>query len=214
MVAFGPSTARSLDRYLRLRRSQPGSDLPALWLGTRGKPLTYEAMYATLRRRAERADPPFKLHPHVTRSTGAVRFRTAGGSVSSLLSLAGWSNIQMAARYIAAAESEIAVAEARCLDLGSASTSYRTGLAQAQAHPRRWLSARCRTRPGPDPSGSAAYRPCSGCRAGMQARGCIWPHGRRARAAGRDLRVSPLRRSRRTARTRPPRCRPTAAQGR
>ena len=118
LVAFGPATARALDRYLRLRRSQPGSDLPALWLGTRAKPLTYEALYISLRRRALRADPPFKLHPHTFRSTGAVRFRKAGGSVPSLLSLAGWSSIEMAARYVAAAESEIAVTEARKLDLG------------------------------------------------------------------------------------------------
>ena len=77
IVAFGPATARSPDRYLRLRRSQAGADLPAFRLATRGaRPLTYEALYATLRRRAERADPPFKLHPHVTWSTGAVRFRT------------------------------------------------------------------------------------------------------------------------------------------
>jgi integrase len=119
LVAFGPATARSLDKYLRSRRSQSGSDQPALWLGTRGgKPLTYPAMYITMRRRAARSDPPFKLHPHTFRSTGAVRFRTAGGSVPSLLSLAGWSSIEMAARYVAAAESEIAVGEARRLDLG------------------------------------------------------------------------------------------------
>jgi integrase/recombinase XerD len=118
VIAFGPATARSLDRYLRLRRSQSGSGMPQLWLGTRGKPFTYEALYATMRRRALRADPPFRLHPHTFRSTGAVRFRTAGGSVPSLLSLAGWSSISMAARYVQAAESQIAVGEARRLDLG------------------------------------------------------------------------------------------------
>jgi integrase/recombinase XerD len=118
VVAFGPATARALDRYLRLRRSQPGHELPALWLGTRGRAMSYGALYATMRRRALRADPPFRLHPHTFRSTGAVRFRSAGGSVSSLLSLAGWSSIGMAARYVAAAESEIAVTEARRLDLG------------------------------------------------------------------------------------------------
>jgi integrase/recombinase XerD len=118
VVAFGPATARAMDRYLRLRRSQP-SDSAALWLGTRGgRAMSYGALYATLRRRALRADPPFRMYPHVARSTGAVRFRSAGGSVPSLLSLAGWSSIEMAARYVRAAESEIAVAEARRLDLG------------------------------------------------------------------------------------------------
>ena len=94
-------------------------DSAFLWLGTRGgKPLTYAAMYISLRRRALRADPPFKLHPHTFRSTGSVRFRKAGGSTSSLMSLAGWSSPAMMARYVQAAESEIAVGEARRLDLG------------------------------------------------------------------------------------------------
>jgi site-specific recombinase XerD len=118
LIAFGPATARALDKYLRLRRSQRGADSPAFWLGTRGEPLRYGALYVTMRRRALRADPPFKLHPHTFRSTGSVRFRAAGGSVSSLLALAGWSSIEMAARYVRAAESEIAIGEARRLDLG------------------------------------------------------------------------------------------------
>ena len=63
---------------------------------------------------------------------------------------------------------------------GSASTSYRTGLARAQARPRRRPSARCRTLHGPDPSGSAACAPCSGCRAGRPGPGCIPPRRRPA----------------------------------
>lgn len=75
-------------------------------------------MPAERRRRAEDTDRD-RIRPHTFRSTGAVRYRTAGLSVPSLLSLAGWSSLAMAARYVAAAESEIAVAEMRKLDLGS-----------------------------------------------------------------------------------------------
>lgn len=119
VIAFGPATARALDRYLRVRRSQSGADSSAFWVGIRGgKRLTYGALYTTMRRRALRADPPFKLALHAFRSTGAVRFRQAGLSPSSLMSLAGWSSPAMMAHYVQAAESEIAVSEIRKLDLG------------------------------------------------------------------------------------------------
>ena len=76
-----------------------------------------------MRRRALRADPPKATPAHVPEhrrrlSVTAVHFRSAGGYVSSLLSLAGWSSLEMAARFVAAAESDIAVTQALKLDLG------------------------------------------------------------------------------------------------
>jgi hypothetical protein len=52
------------------------------------------------------------------RATGAIRWRAAGGSVPGLLTVAGWSSLEMAQRYVRAAETRLAVDEAHKLDLG------------------------------------------------------------------------------------------------
>jgi len=62
-----------------------------------------------------RADPPFRLTPHMMRRAGAIAWRKKGGSVTSLMALGGWTDISMVQRYIRAAENEIAVEEARRL---------------------------------------------------------------------------------------------------
>ncbi len=78
--------------------------------------LTYAGLHSALTRRAERAG--FTMHPHMLRATGAIRWRAAGGSVPGLLTVAGWSSIEMAARYVRAAENRLAVDEAHRLQLG------------------------------------------------------------------------------------------------
>lgn len=116
VTAFSAQTARDLDRYLRARASHRLAGEPWLWLPikrTREPRLTYDGLYTSLRRRALRADPPFRLHPHMLRSTGAIAFRRKGGQVTSLMSLGGWSDITMVQRYIRAAENELAIEEAR-----------------------------------------------------------------------------------------------------
>lgn len=119
VVAFSAQTARDLDRYLRMRRGHRLAGEPWLWLPLRvnkqTKQLTYPAMYRSLARRGERADPPFRLHPHMLRSTGAITFRRRGGQVTSLMALGGWTDISMVQRYIRAAENELAIEEARRL---------------------------------------------------------------------------------------------------
>jgi integrase/recombinase XerD len=117
VVPFGPQTARALDRYLRLRRSHPLASEPAMWLGSRGRPpLQYFALYTTFSRRGERAG--FHFHPHQLRATGAVRWRERGGSIPSLLTIAGWTDLSMAQRYVMAAEARLAVEEHHRLGLG------------------------------------------------------------------------------------------------
>ena len=116
VVAFSPQTARALDRYVHARKRDPMADSPAFWLASRRRgAMSYDALYTTLRRRAERCG--FRLHPHVLRSTGAIRWRQKGGSVASLLTMAGWTSMDMAARYVKAAENRLAVEEAHRLGL-------------------------------------------------------------------------------------------------
>ena len=115
MVPFGPQTAAALDRYARARRRHKLATSPMFWLGARG-PMGYDALYSTLKRRGERVN--VTVHPHMLRATGAIRWRAAGGSVPGLLTVAGWTSIEMAARYVRAAESRLAVDEAHKLGLG------------------------------------------------------------------------------------------------
>jgi integrase/recombinase XerD len=116
VVPFGPQTGRALDRYTRARRRHALAATADYWLAHRGRVMTYEALYSALRRRAERAG--FAMHPHMLRATGAIRWRAAGGSVPGLLTVAGWSSIEMAAKYVRAAENRLAVDEAHRLQLG------------------------------------------------------------------------------------------------
>ncbi len=118
ITAFSAQTARDLDRYLRARASHRLAGEPWLWLPIKrsGEPrLTYDGLYNTLRRRAMAADPPFRLYPHMLRSTGAITFRRKGGQVTSLMALGGWADISMVQRYIKAAENDLAIEEARRL---------------------------------------------------------------------------------------------------
>ena len=118
VVAFSAQAARDLDRYLRARASHRLAGEPWLWLPikrTSDTRLTYGGLYTSLRRRAQRADPPFRLTPHMMRRGGAIAWRRKGGSVTSLMALGGWTDISMVQRYIRAAENEIAVEEARRL---------------------------------------------------------------------------------------------------
>jgi integrase/recombinase XerD len=118
VVAFSAQAARDLDRYLRARAGHRLAAEPWLWLPikrTSEPRLTYDGLYSSLRRRAMRADPPFRLTPHMMRRAGAIAWRKKGGSVTSLMALGGWTDISMVQRYIRAAENEIAVEEARRL---------------------------------------------------------------------------------------------------
>jgi integrase/recombinase XerD len=116
LVPFGPQTGRALDRYARARRRHALAASPQFWLANRQRILTYEGLYSALRRRAESAG--FTMHPHMLRATGAIRWRAAGGSVPGLLTVAGWSSLEMAQRYVRAAENRLAADEARKLNLG------------------------------------------------------------------------------------------------
>jgi site-specific recombinase XerD len=116
-VAFGPQTARAIDRYLRLRRGHRLADTGQLGLADNGRTFGYDGLRATLVWRAELAGIK-GFHPHVLRHTYAHRWLAAGGSEGGLMSTAGWANRAMLDRYAAATRAERAAAEARGLNLG------------------------------------------------------------------------------------------------
>jgi integrase/recombinase XerD len=116
-VAFGPHTARALDRYLRVRRGHKLAATRRLWLADNGRNFRYDGLRATLVWRAQLAGIK-GFHPHVLRHTAASRWLAAGGSEGGLMAVAGWANRAMLDRYAAATRAERAAAEARGLNLG------------------------------------------------------------------------------------------------
>ncbi len=117
LAPFGPQTGRAIDRYLRLRRGHRLAATPALWLGDRGKGLSYNGLYRALAYRAELAGIK-GFHPHVLRHTFAHRWKAARGSEEGLMAVAGWRSRTMLARYGASVAAERAADEARGLGLG------------------------------------------------------------------------------------------------
>ncbi len=116
-VPFGPQTGRSIDRYLRGRRTHRLAGTAALWLGDRGKEFSYCELRKALRERAEAAGIA-GFHPHLLRHTAAQRWLDAGGSEGGLMAVAGWSRRDMIDRYTRATAADRAAEESRRLGLG------------------------------------------------------------------------------------------------
>jgi integrase/recombinase XerD len=117
LVPYGPQTARSLDRYLRLRKKHPRAKEAPLWVGDGGRGFGYHGLSRALRRRAVMAGIQ-GFHPHVLRHTAAARWLAKGGSEGGLMAVAGWARRDMIDRYVQAVRSELAAQEARELGLG------------------------------------------------------------------------------------------------
>lgn len=122
VIPIGPATGAAIRSYLSVRQEQRHADRPELWLGERSCGLAPDALYRSLRRRAERAGIE-GFRPHRLRHTAAHRWLAAGGSESGLMAMAGWTRIEMLIRYTRAGASERAAAEARRLDLGNLSAA-------------------------------------------------------------------------------------------
>ena len=88
VVPYGPEAARSLDRYLRQRRTHRLAASADLWLGDRGKRFSYDALHKTLGMRAGHAGIR-GFHPNLLRHTAAHRWLRAGGSEMGLMAVAG-----------------------------------------------------------------------------------------------------------------------------
>lgn len=117
VVAFGPQTGASVDRYLRLRRKHPRTGSLALWLGEKGFGFSYDALYKSLLSRARTAGIE-GFHPHRLRHAFASRWLAAGGSEQGLMMTAGWSRRDMLDRYSRDTSQRRAHDEARRLNLG------------------------------------------------------------------------------------------------
>jgi site-specific recombinase XerD len=109
-VPLSPVAVKSVDRYLRARRSRRE---PELWVGKRG-PLSDSGIAQMVRRRGRAAEIE-GLHPHVFRHTFAHVMKLQGVSDDALVRLAGWSDRSMLLRYGASAGEERALAEARAV---------------------------------------------------------------------------------------------------
>ncbi|MFG2167413.1 tyrosine-type recombinase/integrase [Micromonospora chersina] len=118
LISVGIKAARALDRYLRARRRHPCHELPALWLGDRGRArLSIDGVKAMLGRRAAQAGI-VGFHAHMTRHTWASAFQDAGGSDGDLMTLGGWRSRTMLDRYGAAAAADRARRANSRLSLG------------------------------------------------------------------------------------------------
>lgn len=118
VIPVGPATTAAIRIYLATRQQQRQADRPELWLGERGCGLAADALYRSLRRRAE-ASGISGFRPHRLRHTAAHRWLAAGGTESGLMAMAGWTRTDMLVRYTRANAGERAAAEARRLDLGN-----------------------------------------------------------------------------------------------
>lgn len=118
VIPIGPFATRALGAYLSLRSHHYLAATPRLWLGGRSRPLGYEGLHNTLRRRAQRAGID-GFHLHRLRHTAAHRSLAAGGSEAGLMAIAGWSRTDMLVRYTRARACERAAEEAWHLNLGA-----------------------------------------------------------------------------------------------
>jgi site-specific recombinase XerD len=100
IVRFDPSTAKHIDRYLRIRARHRYARRRDLWIGFRG-PLTRKGVPAIIDKRTAMAGIGH-IHAHQLRHTWAHRWLSNGGAEQDMMRLGGWANHEIMARYGAA----------------------------------------------------------------------------------------------------------------
>lgn len=116
-VDYSVTTGKALVRYLRARSKHELAHLDALWLGSRGVPLTANGVAQMVRRRCKQAGIG-QLHPHQFRHWSASEHFAAGLSEADAMRRFGWDHLEMPKRYGAATGARRAIAHARALAIG------------------------------------------------------------------------------------------------
>jgi integrase len=114
-VRFSATTATALDRYLRSADVREG----ALWRGNKGGRLGEHGLRHALAARAAQAGID-SFSPHMMRRAMATRWMARGGSETGLMAVGGWTDRSMIARYVGAAQEELAQQEFDRLNMGIA----------------------------------------------------------------------------------------------
>lgn len=102
IVKISHETARSLDRYIRIRSKHAQAYRPQLWLGVNNRgPMTANGIYQMVARRGRQCG--ISVHPHRFRHHFSHTWLDRGGAEGDLMELNGWSSPQMLLRYGASA---------------------------------------------------------------------------------------------------------------
>jgi site-specific recombinase XerD len=102
IVKISHETARSLDRYLRIRSKHAQAYRPQLWLGVNNRgPMTANGIYQMVVRRGRQCG--VSVHPHRFRHHFSHTWLDRGGAEGDLMELNGWASPQMLLRYGASA---------------------------------------------------------------------------------------------------------------
>jgi integrase len=102
IVKISHETARSLDRYIRIRSKHAQAYRPQLWLGVNNRgPMTANGIYQMVARRGRQCG--VSVHPRRFRHHFSHTWLDRGGAEGDLMELNGWASPQMLLRYGASA---------------------------------------------------------------------------------------------------------------
>ena len=104
IVRISYQTARTLDRYIRVRAQHDQAWRPQLWLGVNNRgPMTANGIYQMIVRRGRQCG--VAVYPHRFRHHFSHTWLDRGGAEGDLMELNGWTSPQMLRRYGASARS-------------------------------------------------------------------------------------------------------------